>query len=186
MINSVNKQLQFGQYRGLTVKEIYQGTLNIDRVLLRGYLDYILNKTGLDSREYFPELELIERFDVTENTITVVGEIYDPQQPHTYENRTILGNNEKVISTFINQHSNDNFLGVLEGLRTYNKLLNKPCPIGGDPEYLEWCERNVQGFQLSTNCRKELEKLSIARFVGFQLFYIGSETYEYAPKFSVE
>ena len=53
MTYEIDTKLQFGQYLGLTVKEIFQGTLNLNKGLLKNYLDFILNKELLENRQDF-------------------------------------------------------------------------------------------------------------------------------------
>lgn len=185
MFNDYDKRMYFGQYKGLSIKEIYRGTLKIDKGLFKDYLDKILNDSNLDDG-IFLEIELIEKFDITEGTIKIIGEIHDPGKPLTPANRIVFGNIQNNLVAYINKHFNDNFLGILQDIRKFNKSQTESLQIGADPEYLEWCERNVNDFQLSTNCKRELEKSPIARLKGVQVLYIGQETYEYVPQFSIE
>ena len=181
---NINDRLEFGKYSGLSVKEIYQGTLNIDRGLLQRYLKKILNEGDAHKRRI--DFRLIDKFDVSLTEIKVVGEIHDHEKSVSVNNRVIRGNMQQEISTFINYHFADNFLGILENLESFNKLQDKPTVLGGDPEYLSWCEREVDDFKLSLECKKNLEKLSVARLVGVQVLYNGDESYNYTPSFEVQ
>ncbi|MDA7762295.1 hypothetical protein N8927_03815 [Crocinitomicaceae bacterium] len=185
MFNDYYRHIGFGQYKDLTIKEIYQGTLGLNKDLLTKYLNEILN-TPNQYFEIFPEGEFIEKFDVSDGFIKTIGDIHDPEKALSPSNRIVLGNIQSSLTNFINQHFNDNFLGILQDIRTFNKNQNKPLQIGADPEYIVWCERNVEGFQLSRECKRKLEVLPIARFKSIHVMYVGNETYEYTPHFIVE
>ena len=186
MIEDLNQRINFGQYGGLSVKEIYQGTLNLDKDLIKNYLDKILNEPddGYMNLSLYPEL--IERFDLTDGLIKIIGDIHDPEKTLSPANRIVLGNIQKGLSKYIDQHFDDNSLGTLLGIKTFNKTRNEPLQIGADPEYLGWWEREIDRFHLSNACKRELEKLLISRFRGIHVMYVGQETYEYAPQFVVE
>lgn len=184
MIFDYNEHINFGQYHGLSVKEIYQGTLHLDRRFLASYIDTILNHRN---QEYiFKENELIERYDVNEKYIKIIGEVHDPDKPVSIDNRVVFGDIQDKLNSFICMHFDDNSLGVLLDIRKFNKTQSRPLQIGGDPEYLEWCERTVEGFQISADCKNKLEKLPVARLTGIHLLFIGHESYEFAPQYRVE
>jgi hypothetical protein len=185
MIDSCNEVINFGQYKGLTIKEIYQGTLNINRKFLSNYLSHILNK-GNKFLELLPEKEFIERIEVTKKKIKIVGEIHNPDKTLSRENRVTFGNLQNQLSYYINSHFEDSFLGILENIQLFNKHQMKREVLGGDPKYLEWCEREIKGFKLDEDCKKELEKLQVAIFTGFQILNIKNDRYEYLPTFKVE
>ena len=60
MFNDYHQHIGFGQYKDLTIKEIYQGTLRLNKDLLTKYLNEILN-TPNQYFEIFPEGEFIEK-----------------------------------------------------------------------------------------------------------------------------
>ena len=181
----IDDQLSFGQYSGLSIKEIYQGTLVPDRELLRDYLIHILDD-GSDLMLYLEESEFIERFDLTTTEIIVIGEVFDPSKPLDRSNRVVLGNIQDVLTSFINFPFRPNSLGIRVDIKSFNKSQPIIKKIGGDPEYLVWCENNVSNFRLSQKCKDELETLPVARLTGIDVFYIGNETYEYTPKIMMD
>lgn len=185
MITDYNENINFGQYRKLSVKEIYQGTLNLNKSFLAAYLDQILNKQN-HVAGIFKEKEFIERYEINENSISIIGEIHNEEKPKSVDNRVVFGNIQEILSSFINMHFNDNSLGILLDIRSFNKSQITPYQIGGDPEYLEWCEKTIDNFKLSLDCKNKLEQFPVARLTGVSLLYIGQESYEYAPLYQVE
>jgi hypothetical protein len=182
----LNTKLDFGKYRGLTVQQIYQGTLNIDKGVIKEYLDFILNSDNFKKWAFFDGSTLIERFEISQNKIELIGEIHDCELPEGPQNRIVFGNIEKQIANYINQHFKANFLGVLPDIGEFNKKYNLVTSTGGSPDYLKWCETNIEKFELSRKCKLALDKISYARLSGFNILYIGKEIYEYAPMFDIK
>tara|TARA_R110002020_G_scaffold5087_2_gene21605 strand:+ start:1753 stop:2337 length:585 start_codon:yes stop_codon:yes gene_type:complete len=185
MINTYHHYLEFGQYKGLSVKQIFQGTLNINNDLLTNYLTKILNEQKTDFLK-FKEMEFIERFEFVKGAFHVIGEIHNSEKRLTQDNRVRFGNIQTKLANFINLHFNDNYLGILQDLRSFNKMQSEILPIGADPEYLVWCEHNIDEFKISNECKTQLEKLPISRFIGIQIMFVGEETYEYYPQCIIE
>lgn len=186
MIYQLDEPIPFGKYNGYTIRQIYQGTLCIDRGLLSNYLNHILN-ADLKAREFFgASMYFAEEFEVTESTIRTIGEIFDPEKPLSDSNRVHLGNIESDLSAFIGYHFQGSFLGVLDDIDAYMRnYKDQVVPIGEGPSYLEWCEANVDGFQLSKSCKELLEKMPMAYLRGINIMYIGNETYEYMPDIGI-
>lgn len=184
-MHELNDKVDFGKYKGLTIRQIYQGTLQIDKFLFRDYLNQILNSTEFYKRAFFEESEFIDRFDLTNNYILLIGEIHNHEMTKSINNRMTLGNLEKKISNYINQHFQPNFLGILPNIAEFNNINGFPNQIGGDPTYLNWCEKNIESFYLSEKCKLELSKLSYVKLKGINLIYIGKERYDYSPNFEI-
>jgi hypothetical protein len=186
MIYQLDEPMRFGKYNGYTIRQIYQGTLCIDRGLLSNYLNHILN-AGKKSREFYgPSMYFAEEFKVTESTIRTIGEIFDPEKPLSDSNRVLLENIESDLSVFIGYHFQGSYLGVLDDIDAYmRKYEHQVTPIGEGPSYLEWCEANVDGFQLSKSCKELLKKMPRAYLRGIKIMYVGNETYEYMPDIEI-
>lgn len=167
-------KLHFGQYKGLTVQQVYQGTLRIDDELLADYIRMILDGTSM-------EFNFIETIQVEIGRFRINGEIHDPEQPLSDANRVYNGNLEENLSHYINRFSHPNSLGILTTIQKFNSERKRPTVIGGDPEYLNWCERNIEGFRLTDHCKAYLQSLSVCRFERIDLVYLGDGWYEYSP-----
>ncbi|PRY87075.1 hypothetical protein [Mongoliibacter ruber] len=185
MIYEIDTELGFGRYRKLTIQEVYQGTLQINKYLIRDYLNHILNSKDFIEWGFFEKSEFIEGFDFRDEKIRVIGEILNHDKALGPQNQVFIGNIEKELRGYINQHFQKNFLGILTDISRFNDILKSPIPIGGAPDYLKWCEQNVDDFKLSVKCKNKLSKMSYAKLVGMDIMYIGNETYEYIPKFEV-
>jgi len=177
-MNTKESKLNFGKYKGLQIKEIFQGSLYIKRELIRCYLDEVLNNKRSNIDE-FTELNFIDRFDVTDKIIKIIGNIFNEEKPLIESNRVVTSNLEKKISNLISSHWKSTNLGILENIREYAKKNNIVSILGGDPEYLVWCEENIENFELEYCVKKELEQLTINRFNGIVLLYKGNNEYEY-------
>jgi hypothetical protein len=184
---NLSTKFTFGKYEGLTLQQVYHGTLNLDRKLLRMYLDKILN----NRHSYIPVdfcFQFIEEFVVTQNTIQVVGtlEPYDVGKdakgyPITHLSRIVLGNIQSLLKTFINYHFSGNWLGIIEPLQTFNAAQETRCVLGADPQYLAWCIRNVDSFVITEDAINALKHLSIARLTGIEVHFVKDGLFEYAP-----
>ncbi|WP_017730614.1 hypothetical protein [Nafulsella turpanensis] len=186
MIYQLDEPMRFGKYNGYTIRQIYQGTLCIDRGLLSNYLNHILNADKRGREFYGPSMYFAEEFEVTGSTIRTIGEIFDPEKPLSDSNRVHLGNIERDLSAFIECHFKGSFLGVLDDIDAYmRKYEDQGVPLGEGPSYLRWCESNVDGFQLSKSCKELLEKMPRTYLRGINIMYIGNETYEYMPDIEI-
>jgi len=182
---NIQETITFGKYNGLKIQEIFQGSLNIDRKLLMNYLNEILN----NKPQYaigFAELELIEKFEIDNQIIKVIGQIADETKPLTEDNRVSLGNLEEKISRYINQFFRKNNLGVLKNIIDFSKEKKRITPLGGDPDYLIWCEKNISKFQLEESAKDKLENLKVCRFNGIYVLYKGKNEYEYREIIELE
>ena len=186
MIDNYNEKIDFGKYNGLSLKEIYQGTLNIDRHLLADFLNHILNSKDFQEWSHSEIKHLVERFDLSNGVIEVVGQIFNEEKSKSLDNKVVFGNQQNEIQSYIDKHFQGDFLGITVDIGKFNNINKQPLQIGGDPQYLKWCENNVPNFKIAESCKRKLEKFPVAKFIGIDILYIGNETYEYAPKFSIE
>lgn len=182
---TIKDKITFGQYNGLEIREIFQGRLNIDRDLTRDFLDEILNNKP-EHVVGFPELQFIDRFEIDNQRINVVGQIFNETEPLTEHNRVFLRNLEQKIYNYINYFWNKNNLGILRNIIEFAKDKNRIAPLGGDPEYLIWCEKNISEFQLIKTEKEKLENLKVCRFMGINILYRGNNVYEYREIIKLE
>lgn len=178
-------QFDFGQYIGLTLQEVYQGSVAIDGIFIEKYLDEILNQRN-NTLKLFDELDLIENFEISQSKIQINGEIFDCEEPYSKSNSVHFGNIQSKLEAFINNHFNANMSGALFSVKAFNKKLDLVTRIGGDPEYIAWCIKNVEDFQVDKETLDFLQTLPIVKWQGFNLLYVGNETYEYHTKLNIE
>jgi hypothetical protein len=187
----LDSKFTFGMYKGLTLQEVYQGTLTLNRRLLQAFLNKILN----DIHPYLPKsfhFEFIEKFVVTENTIEIIGTQEFWETGIDARGNSIgkldevyLGNIQDILKQIISYHFNDNWLGVLETVPAFNALQAERKVIGGDPQYLLWCMKEVEGFHIHEKAMSELEKLPFCEFSGIDIMYKKHNSYEYTPIMNV-
>ncbi|WP_181308249.1 hypothetical protein [Rufibacter sp. XAAS-G3-1] len=68
----IRQRVYFGKYKGLSVIDVFRGTLNIDRSLLKAYVDFILNtEVRFDYEGCLSSMpiQLIDNFEITKKDI---------------------------------------------------------------------------------------------------------------------
>jgi hypothetical protein len=156
MVTDINTRLWFGKYKGLTIREVYQGTFNADSRILMHFLQHIFD-TGLakiptdndylyrmigsgDNGELlfdktkrtlapgFLEIEFLESINVSEKCIHIYGELFNPELGFVEGNYIILGDLQKILENFISYHFKDNSLGILDNLKNFRKIIETNYP----------------------------------------------------------
>lgn len=178
-------KFEFGQYYGLTIQQVYQGTLSIDKTFVIQYLDKVLNNWK-DEFQLLPEKEFIRNFEIDDTRIIIHGDLHDYDQPYSKENSCYFGNIQQKLTYFLNNHFELNWVGILLSVRDLNRNSEFKIQLGADPEYIKWCISNVKDFILDEKTMDFLSNLPIAKWSGFDLLYIGNETYEYRPRIEIE
>jgi len=156
MITDINTQLWFGKYKGLTVREVYQGTFLNDSRILMHFLQHILDlglakiptkddylyriigtdnkgkllfdKTPTSLRPGFLNMEFLESITVSERYIHLYGQVFNPDIEKKDGNYMILGDLQLELENFINPHLTDNSLGDLDNLKNFRKILEAKHP----------------------------------------------------------
>ncbi|WP_114783485.1 hypothetical protein [Botryobacter ruber] len=195
----IEEKFAFGKYKGLSLIDVYKGTLNIDRQLLRDYLNFLLNtddvrfrfENNFDSQCF----QLADKFEVND---------YEIQALTFYETRTNdegvpygefgeLGNNikpplEQYISICNSRIGYE--IGGFVSLAEFSKSYHTRYLVGADPGYLFWCIKNIDNFFLSANNIDLLEKLEISIFKGIRVFrknmVLSGGIYEYCPDMEIK
>ena len=183
----LNSVFTFGQYKFLTLKEVYQGTLNPIPSLIRDYLDMILNNIHphIPDEHFF---QFVEKYKVSDEKIEVIGTLEawpDKRGGFTF-GPVGFGNMEEELQKIINYHFSDNWLGILMNIKMFNASKERPSVIGGDPDYIVWCLRNIGGLIICEETIQKLEKLKVTRLVGMEVMYVCPNTYEYRPIIKTE
>ena len=172
--------LEFGKYKGLSTKEIFVGTKDIDRDLLRAYINHRLTGPYEPSEQDAITLDMFT-FEVSKTIIRAVPTLDD-----------FKGNWQQVISKlFVSSHMS--YLNVitetsLDGfyLNRYKQPNDKPLVLGGIPEYIAWCIENVEGYYIELIQISILEELGVNRFIGIDVVRKMEDIYEYFPKIYFE
>ncbi|MFD3000106.1 hypothetical protein ACFS7Z_07025 [Pontibacter toksunensis] len=187
---NINDRFEFGKYKGLRLIDVYQGTLNIDRCLLREYVNHLLNTKARHHYERAInclKLEFTDEFIVTESEIKAY--IY-------IESEATRGTDDpELICVPISYNLEDDLqsyltignirlgteIGGFHSLIEFNKTKGNEHIIGGDPQYISWCIHNVGSFCIPAEELALLEESKVAAFKGFTVIRKGEGIFEYAP-----
>ncbi|ALJ00763.1 hypothetical protein [Rufibacter tibetensis] len=186
--------LGFGKYKGLKLLDVYRGTLNIDRVLLKDYADLILNGSlRLHYEDYIDttSFQCVDKFDVTEHeirTLSFYEEGVDGSEVSYGSSLAEITNNvESDIAYCLsigNQRTGAEFGGFLS-LAKFSQDYAKRLPVGADPQYISWCIENIAGFFIPADEISELENMRISKFIGVDVVRKEGGLYEYSPNIEI-
>ena len=173
---NLNEKFTFGQYSNLSLIEIYQGTAEINKRLLRDFLRNCLNDNKVPKFE--PEWQFIELIVIREDEITVFPDnVFDEDKPPGPDNLIHLGDISNILANYFNSFFKHNWYGIIEPFEKYNNK-NMQSIIGGDPEYLEWCLKEKLIY-IDNETKHELEKLVVNRFKGIKIIQISTDKYTF-------
>lgn len=156
MIKDINTQLWFGKYKGHTIREVYQGTLNYDSRIFSYYLQHIFNcgiaRIPTDSDYLYPingsdrkgklifgkepaslapgflQINHLDSISVCERFIRLCGK-YNPDLSSNVGDDLVIGNVQGVLENFVNDHLNDNSsIGALDNFKNFRKILETTYP----------------------------------------------------------
>lgn len=184
----ISDKFEFGKYKGLTLKQVFQGAPTINMRLLQEYLDKMLNHNA-DGFQLFSEqlnyklLKVIYKFEITENQINVFGIYLSPKS--YFKKRLKIMNFEPFLWDYLSDILEiKTFYLTHEYEQNEVKENSEPrLPLAGDPSYIFWCIENVNHFFVETDDLMELEKLIVHNFKGFHIEFKNYECYEYKPSF---
>jgi len=176
---TIEQSFKFGKYKGLTIREVFQGTNFINIDLLKNYIFEIITKTDSEiSSDYF-FLDVLD-FEISETLIRA--------KPCT-ENYS--GNFAKNIENLFSDanSSASRFVGILNldefNIKNYSLNKEKPVLACGNPDYIEWCIRNVDFFYMNPEELSSLQELDVYLFIGISVEHKIEDIYEYKPKIKV-
>jgi len=179
----INDIFKFGQYKSLSLIDVYQGTKDIDREILKGYLEFCyLDKT-------LPKSNIFEFFElqIGVKEINVIPYIFNEEKPESMQNRIAVGDLTNILNVYFNNYFSKNLLEIIPSFQHFNRD-NGPSIIGGDPEYISWLLKNNVDFYLSKETKMELEKKIVHKFIGVKIQKTTGlkNLYNYEPIFKEE
>ena len=177
----LNDHFKFGQYKGLSLKEVYQGNSKIDKTLLKSYLDSCMKDNNV------PKPIKSEFFDllITEEEILIFPGIFNEEEPESLENAIYLGDLSQPLEQYFSYFFNKNWYGIVEHFEKFNHKRDTQV-IGGDPEYIEWCIRNVANFSVDKEIKSQLELFPVHRLRGIVVTKINNDRYRYNAEILTE
>ena len=170
----LDQKFGFGKYKGLTLKQVYQGANLLDENLIQSFLKYKIEKDGAIMALNEPFIR-IDKIEISNSSIKI--ELY---------NDDLEGDWSKSIECmFVEHKSIDNFLRgntTLDEFYTKHYRLNNANSLScGNPGYVEWLIKKPNGFWFYDKDINELMSLEVYRFAGIKVAYLGNNIYTYIP-----
>lgn len=175
----IDERFGFGKYKGLTLREIYQGSEQVSQSFIKNYVfERIAN----------PIIEFIVpgcmTFEVSNTLLRVYCTLPDVRiedEDLTKELEMFFADADSAIDCLSGNLSIDNFnINLSKSERIV------PEATGGRPEYVEWCMRKVHSFYIKEITVNDLQSLPIYRLKGVKINRKIENIYEYSPKIEVE
>lgn len=174
---NINSKLTFGKYKGLTIKEIFQGSNKIDKYLIEKYLQEISNNWDSTKNQKGLISEILT-FEISDTLIRAT--------PHVPE---FAGNFSQQIAalfrketSYINRLLGTSFEEFITVKKTEeNADLTLTC--GGNPEYITWCINKIDSFYIAPEELKKLQELPIFRFEKMVVVFKIEDIYTYEALF---
>lgn len=176
----IDSQFYFGKYKGLTIREVIQGTEKLNRELIKGYIsEKITNNPSNAFVSSF--LSEIMNFEISDTLLRLppLKELFNVNWSKTIED--LLKNSNSWADRLIGNESLDDF-----NIKKFSVDRNKPELAGGNPEYIEWCIKNVNDFFIEIDQIEELQLLDVYRFIGIEVSHKIDDIYEYKPTIRIE
>lgn len=175
-IYSIDSKFDFGKYEGFTIREVHQGTLLIERKLLKQYLIHLLSEKEsclyVNINDYKVSFfDLYSEANVTEEGINFLKEeiidIVDGEVV-TELKKVILSGADRFLDDYVNMCNT--ISGIIGGLTSLQKFTHKTDIknlLFNDSDYISWCIREVDEFILEP---KALENLGDLRAISLGKF----------------
>lgn len=192
LLMNIEEKFHFGKYQDLRLIDVYRGTLNIDRQLLKDYVGFLLNsKLRFHFENIFgsASFECVDEFEVIEHEIKtlIFHETWsndDGSESHVELVET-TSNIEDDLASYLsigNQRMGRE-MGGFYSLSEFSKNYKPRLVVGADPEYLSWCIKNIENFFIPTN---DIEKLKTSIFNGIHVIRKEGGLYEYFPNIVIQ
>jgi hypothetical protein len=180
----IDEPIRLKQYRGLTIRQIYQGSNCISLDIFKDYFSDLISSQTFLSNLDDSERELLRSLNlkVTSNFFVVNGSadftVYDHSRnlARLFRLRPIYRKKSKV------------FYSINEFIRISNLYRDEPIvTINGDPGYVHWClnNENLTNFCVKPDDVEVLEGLDVHQYLGIQVRHTGDSFYEFNPYYSV-
>lgn len=175
----IDERFGFGKYKGLTLREIYQGSEQVSQSFIKNYVfERIAN----------PIIEFIVpgcmTFEVSNTLLRVYCTLPDVRiedEDLTKELEMFFADADSAIDHLSGNLSIDNF-----NVNLSKSECTVPEATGGRPEYVQWCIRTLDSFYIDEITINDLQSLPIYRLKGVKINRKIENIYEYSPKIEVE
>lgn len=169
----IDEHFQFGKYKGLTLREVYQGTKLVDRGLVKMYIVEKVTHPNVQDIDLMQSINI----EVSESLLRVKSDFINDSNFNLSRTIELLfRNSTSWVDEQIGNVSIDNFS------TNCAKLTNTiPKVTSGNPEYLNWCISNIGGFYIDPDIIEELHSLPVFRIIGIEVDRKIEDIYEYKP-----
>lgn len=173
---------EFGQYEGFSLREVYQGTNNINIGLLKAYMSYMAKECQNRVLLY----ELLKR-NSPKRLEFEINDTFFKVYPNSSSNDQWI---ERLENVFFNRalgrgpHDGRSIIDDFN-LKIYSKNQKRTEIIVGNPTYIAWCLMNIEHFKVSSSTLNELQLLDVYNFIGIRIIHKIDDIYEFRPKISV-
>lgn len=176
---SINEPLNFGKYKGLTIKEVYQGTNFLNKDLIKGYL---LEKIATADSTILSEHILVDimDFEISDTLIRVTPCVEDLFGNWTKNIENLFRNGNSWADRLIGNLSLDEY-----NIKKHSLNKEKIELADGNPDYIDWCINNVGFFFITPEELLELQNLEVYIFAGIEVKHKIEDIYEYKPRINV-
>lgn len=176
---NIDDVFSFGKYKGLTIREVFQGTNSINNDLLKSYL---LEKIALLDSNLANDFFLLDvlKFEISETLIRATPDTQNYNGNFAKNIENIFIEPDSYTNRFICPTSLDEY-----NLKKYSINKHKPELTSGNPEYIDWCIKNVDFFFMNPEELLELQNLDVFVFAGIEVVHKIEDIYEYKPKIKI-
>lgn len=177
----INKALDFGQYKGLSIGMVVSGFARLP--------NYWIQETLKDFFENSPETRFKPfGFNYTENySLDFIKQYLILCSHSPVASGGILGDGHSELKEFFDKELrwNSNSAFKPKPIKLYDKKSGNHDHVlpTGDPQYIEWLIRNVDSFFTYPGALIEFETYSINRWLGFDLERVNDEVFLVKPAF---
>ena len=173
----IDEILNFGKYKGLSIRPIFCGNNNLPYSLFKDYFNHNLSDPTFLFNLTSSELELIEKLKIfiTNGYFLIAS----GQQRVNYSNAlsSLFRNKDTVAGR------KKGFLPINSFIYSNNKHQNSFCELkfSAAPEYIDWAVKNVDAFFIDEVDIKFLQNSLCHKYVGIAVKMIDSITNSYSP-----
>jgi len=175
---TIREIFSFGKYKGLSIQEVYQGTKEINKDLIKHFLIH-----QISFPIYLAKLDLNELIFIdTQNLEVKDGYIQTMPLEESYRgdwsralqllfrNRNMGSDRRKGLTSF-----------DFYNLKIYSKGKSKPLIGSGNPYYIKWCIETIPDFYIEPKEIETLEKMSSYSYLGITVKFQTSDYFAYFP-----
>lgn len=177
-----NDLISFGQYSGLTIQQIYQGSPSPSREASLNYLASIIDDLPEVVNVIDPSFDDIRSCSIIGNFLHCKPVWAEPEFAKSKE---VNADVSDILTAIVSYFFKPDFRGTVESFASYCSRNELITPTSGNPEYLKWLIRE-ELIEMDQSDKNYLMELPVARIKGFNFFNLGNHLYDFYPEVLVE